>query len=316
MSGARDPLFVICAKGGSSEFVADILRGRGIDARNVEGGMTAWGRATTAVPIATGPARVWQIQRFGKGCLSYAIAAGEDAIIVDPHRNLDDYHHFLESNGLKLRAVFDTHLHADHISGAPALAAEAGADHFANPQDFAGAAFDTLPVEDGASIRRGRLAVTPLVFMESPGHTPGSTMLRVGDDLLLTGDTLFVQSVGRPDLAGKAREWGRELHRTLHARMERVADEVLVLPAHSGGVGEMRPDGVVVERLGTLRRDSPAMRADEAAFLDQILAAERPAPEAYAAIREINLGARKADEDARTEMELGKNECALSRRTP
>ena len=153
------------------------------------------------------------------------------------------------------------------------------------------------------------------MFLSAPGHTPGSTMLRVGEAFLLTGDTLFVQSVGRPDLAGKTAEWGRELHRTLHERLAPIPDGALVLPAHSGGAAEVRVDGVVGERLGELRRHSPAMRTDEEAFLKEILAAARPAPDGYAAIREINLGARHADEDARTEMELGKNECAISRRT-
>src|SRR5262245_60610503 len=111
-------------EGGSSEFVAEILRGQGIDARNLEGGMIAWGRGTAARLVVSGSVRVWQINRFGKGCLSYVVAAGQDAVVVDPHRSLDDYRRFLEENRLTLRAVFDTHLHADHISGAPALAAE------------------------------------------------------------------------------------------------------------------------------------------------------------------------------------------------
>lgn len=308
------PLFVVCAKGGSSELVAEILRGQGIDARNLEGGMAAWGRETSVSPVASGPVKVWQINRFGKGCLSYVVAAGADAIVVDPHRNLGDYQALLEENRLALRAVFDTHLHADHISGASSLAAETGAAYFASAGDFDGAAFPFLPIEDQAPVRFGAVAITPLVFLSAPGHTPGSTMLLAGEGHLLTGDTLFVESVGRPDLAGKAAEWGRELHRTLHQRLARVPDEVLVLPAHSGGADEVRANGVVGERLGTLRRRSPSMQADEETFLKQIVDAARPAPESYAAIREINLGTRPADEETRVAMELGKNECALSRR--
>jgi len=315
LDGGSGRLVVVCAKGGSSEFVADVLRGHGIEAQNLDGGMTAWGQETVVRPVVERPVRVWQVQRFGKGCLSYVAAVGQDAIAVDPHRDADDYGQFLDENGLKLRAVFDTHLHADHISGAPALAAATGADHYASPEDFRGAAFSFLPVKDGDRVRFGGVTVTPLFFLEAPGHTPGSTMLRIGDELVLTGDTLFVSGVGRPDLAGKAVEWGRELHRTLHTRMTPLVDDVLVLPAHSAGASEARPDGVVGERLGTLRRVSPAMRAGVEEFLAEVEGAVRPAPEAYAMIREINLGTRDADESSRTEMELGKNECALSKET-
>ena len=315
LGGGAGPLHVVCAKGGSSQYVAEILRGRGMDARNVEGGMVAWGAATVAREVQPGTAdlRVWQIQRFGKGCLSYVVAAGEDALVVDPHHDVDDYRRFLDERGVRLRAVFDTHLHADHVSGAQSLARGTGAGHHAATADFAGAAFPYEPIEDGKRLRFGQAAVTPLLFLGAPGHTPGSTALRIGDALLLTGDTLFVGSVGRPDLAGKAVEWGRELHATLHRRLAAVPDRARVLPAHTAGPREIAADGVVGEPLGALRRGNPAMRVDEAAFLEMTLAAERPAPKAYAAIRTINLGARSVAEDERVSMELGKNECALAR---
>jgi glyoxylase-like metal-dependent hydrolase (beta-lactamase superfamily II) len=313
LGGRPDPLVVVCAHGGSSELVAEILRGHGIDARNLAGGMAAWGSGTVARPVAPAEARVWQIHRFGKGCLSYVVASGSEAIVVDPHRGLGDYLRLLEENRLAPRAVFDTHLHADHVSGAAALAAETGAAHYAGRDDFDGAAFPYLPIEDRAPVRVGGLSVK-LVFLSAPGHTPGSTAFLVGDALLLTGDTLFVGDVGRPDLAGRAAEWGRELHRTLHRRFASVPDDALVLPAHSAGPEELRADGVVAGRLGTLRRENPSMLADEEAFLERIVEAARPAPEAYDAIREINLGARAVDEETRAVMELGRNECALSRR--
>lgn len=314
LGGRTDPLFVVCAKGGSSEYVAEILRGQGIDARNVAGGMAAWGRGTVVRPVEAAGTSVWQIQRFGKGCLSYVVAAAGDAILVDPSRDVDDYRRFLEENRLTPRAVFDTHLHADHVSGAPALAAETSAAYYASADDFGGAAFPYLPIEDGTPVRFGQVEVTPLVFLRAPGHTPGSVALRIGDGLLLTGDTLFVGGVGRPDLGGKAAEWGRELHRTLHRRLAVAPDGALVLPAHSAGPDETGADGVVAERLGTLRRVNLSMQADEQAFIRQVLDSERPAPESYELIREINLGARTVDEETRVTMELGRNECALSRR--
>jgi glyoxylase-like metal-dependent hydrolase (beta-lactamase superfamily II) len=313
---AHEPLTVVCAKGGSSEYVAELLRANGIAARNLTDGMLGWGRDTVArevMPATAGGVRLFQILRFGKGCLSYVAAAGSDAVVVDPHRHVDGYRRFLDEHRLTARAVFDTHLHADHVSGGPVLARDTGAAYFAAAEDFRGAAFAFEPIDDGAPLRFGGMAIAPLVFLSVPGHTPGSTALRIGDDRLLTGDTLFVSSVGRPDLAGKAAEWGRELHATLHRRLAAVPDGALVLPAHTAGPREIGADGIVGARLGALRRGQKELLADEAAFLRQVMDEARPAPAAYEVIRAVNLGGRAADDEARSTLELGKNECALSR---
>jgi glyoxylase-like metal-dependent hydrolase (beta-lactamase superfamily II) len=314
-SGA--PLVVVCAKGGSSEYVADLLRARGIEARNLTDGMIGWGRETVAREVAAGAGdvRLFQIHRFGKGCLSYVAAAGDDAVVVDPHRRIEAYRRFLDERRLNLRAVFDTHLHADHVSGGPALAQETGAVYYAAADDFRGAAFAYEPIRDGAPLRFGRVAMETVIFLSAPGHTPGSTALRIGADRVLTGDTLFVSSVGRPDLAGKALEWGRQLHTTLKTRLAVVPDGALVLPAHAAGPHEIGRDGVVGALLGDLRRGQRAMQEDEASFLRQVIEAARPAPDAYDVIRAVNLGGTQADDETRTTLELGKNECALSRET-
>lgn len=315
IAGRTREVAVVCAKGGSSEFVAGLLRDKGIRAVNLDGGMIAWGAASSVRRLALPePLRAWQVIRFGKGCLSYVIAGGTDAVVVDPQRRTEAYVGLLEREGLTLRGVIDTHLHADHVSGAPALAKAAGVPYFANPADFNGAAFPIEPVEDGRRIELGGVTIVPLLFMHAPGHTPGSLLLVANDAVLLTGDTLFVENVGRPDLGGKAAEWGRDLHRTLKVRMAPLADALLVLPAHYGGPRELRPDGAVWERLGTLRRSNPAFSSDEAAFLRTLEEGVTPAPPQYPTIRKVNLGLGPSGEEELTEMELGKNECALARR--
>ena len=146
IGGRAGDLVVVCAEGGSSAYVAEILQGRGLPTANLAGGMVAWGLGTTTRPVtASGPVRLWQVLRFGRGCLSYVVARGEDAVVVDAHRGLDAYRAFLEQEGLRLRAVFDTHLHADHVSGGPALARGVGVGYHASPRDFEGA---TVPVEE------------------------------------------------------------------------------------------------------------------------------------------------------------------------
>jgi rhodanese-related sulfurtransferase len=109
--GGRGNLVVVCAEGGSSAYVAEILQGRGLPAANLAGGMLAWGLGSAIHPVAgAGPVRLWQVLRFGRGCLSYVVAQGENAVVVDAHRGLDVYRRLLETERLRLRAVFDTHL--------------------------------------------------------------------------------------------------------------------------------------------------------------------------------------------------------------
>ncbi|MBI4564186.1 MAG: MBL fold metallo-hydrolase [Planctomycetes bacterium] len=311
-----DKVAVVCAHGGSSDFVADLLRRRGLPAENLEGGMNGWGDATISrLVTAAAPARAWQIQRIGKGCLSYVVAGGRDAIVVDPHRHVDEYSRLLRSEGLTLRGVFDTHLHADHISGGAPLAEAFHVPYFANPLDFHEASIPAYEaIQDRSRLRLGELEVFSVMFLYAPGHTPGSTLLMAGDSLLLTGDTLFVEGIGRPDLGGKAAEWGRDLYETLRKRMAGLHDDRWVLPAHAAGPREQNPDGTFSARLGSLRRSDPTLEEDEESFLRRIERGTRPAPDDYARIRLINLGQAEASEEERVRMELGKNECALARR--
>jgi glyoxylase-like metal-dependent hydrolase (beta-lactamase superfamily II) len=315
LGGRAGELAVVCAEGGSSAYVAGILQGRGLPAANLAGGMVAWGLGTAVRPVtASGPVRLWQVLRFGRGCLSYVVARGEDAVVVDPHRGLDAYHALLEQERLRLRAVFDTHLHADHVSGGPALARSAGAGYHASPRDFEGAALSVEELVEGRPVRIGRLEVLPIVPLLTPGHTPGSTSLLVGDALLLTGDTLFVDDVGRPDLGGQAAAWARDLHRTLHERLRPLGDGIVVLPAHTAGLAGSGPAGAVSGVLGDLRSRNRAMRLDLQTFVREAEHAAGSAPPEYARIRAINLGREAVAEAELTELELGKNQCALSRR--
>src|SRR6059036_2802633 len=212
----RAPVAVICGHGNSSTKATRFLRERGFDAYSVAGGMASW--ETVYLPRRLSPTRalehVVQIDRVGKGALSYVLVSDGDAVVVDPGRHLQPYEQVLEELGATAAAVIDTHMHADYLSGARAAAARWQVPYFVHPEDarspYDGAEgrFAHQPLTEGDTIAFGRAT---LVAAHVPGHTLGSVALVADGALALTGDFLFVKSVGRPDLAGQRDAWAAQL---------------------------------------------------------------------------------------------------------
>jgi glyoxylase-like metal-dependent hydrolase (beta-lactamase superfamily II) len=311
---------VLCAQGGSSEMVAGMLGEAGIGARNIRGGMVAYGDLLDPVSVPLAPEEqarfeIWQINRRGKGCLGYVVRSGDEAVVVDPARHVGWYESFVSKLGARIARVLDTHVHADHVSGAPALRRRLGVPYFVAAGEEFELKQDVTPLADGAEIRvgGGQGVSIEVRILHTPGHTPGSTCYLVGGRYLLSGDTLFVASVGRPDLGGHAVEWGHALFETLKERIAALPDDVTVLPAHYASLEEMRSDGVVAGRLGDLRRAVPEMQiATAEAFVAAVKAAVETPPAAYASMIQYNLGLLTADDEKIGGWELGKNQCATS----
>jgi glyoxylase-like metal-dependent hydrolase (beta-lactamase superfamily II)/rhodanese-related sulfurtransferase len=313
---------VLCAEGGSSEMVAGMLQGAGIASANIMGGMIAYGVYLEPVRVPLAPEEaarfeLWQVNRRGKACLSYVIVSGREAAVVDPSRHVSWYEAFVAGRGARIVRVLDTHVHADHVSGGPAIARALGAPYFV----AAGEGFEidqpVTPLADGQRVRLGGEAGVPIEVrvLSTPGHTPGSTSFLVDGTYLLTGDTLFVASVGRPDLGGHVVEWAHALFDTLRRRLGDLPAATYVLPAHYSGMSEISREGVVWGRLGELRRSVPEMQIATAdAFVEAVRSALKEQPKAYSEIIKVNLGAA-APEEKISEWELGKNQCAASART-
>src|SRR5213078_4628827 len=232
---AATPVAVICGHGHSSQQATQYLRQRGFDALSVTGGMAAW--ETVYLPRFLTPTptlqHVIQLDRVGKGALSYVLVSDGDAVVVDPGRHLERYDELLTALGATPAAVIDTHMHADYLSGARAAAARWQVPYFLHPDDarspYDGSEgrFTYQPVTPGDTIAVGRATVR---VEHVPGHTLGSIALLVDDSLALTGDFLFVQSVGRPDLGGQADAWARlQWHSLTRVRAAWPGDR-LVLP--------------------------------------------------------------------------------------
>jgi glyoxylase-like metal-dependent hydrolase (beta-lactamase superfamily II) len=316
---AGDAWIAVCAKGDSSAFVAEILREQGVRAVNLIGGMEAWGNLHVPVRVDDGARgfELWQINRYGKGCLSYVILAGGQAIVVDASRHLEVYETFLRERGATLVQVLDTHVHADHLSGGAELARRAGAPFFVAAGEGVELRRAVRPLADGTELTLrasdGGAAVTVRVIA-TPGHTPGSTCYLVDGRWLLSGDTIFVSGIGRPDLGGLVEAWGAALFRTLHrGPLSTLPDDVVVLPAHFASPTELDRGGVAERRLGDIRAASPELKLPtEVAFVGAMRSAVKPPPDVYQMIIAANLSPADVPGEQASEWELGKNQCAAS----
>ena len=248
---------------------------------------------------------LWQINRYGKGCLSYLIRAAGEAIVIDASRHLDVYEQLLDESGARLVQVLDTHIHADHLSGGAELARRRGARYYV----AAGEGFDLR--KDVAP--PGGLTIN-IRSIATPGHTPGSTCYLIDGRWLASGDTIFVSGIGRPDLGGHVEAWARALFATLHrGALSTLSDDVVVLPAHFASPDELDQDGVVQRRLGDIRAKSPELAlSTEAAFVEAMRRAVKPPPEVYQHIIAANLSPSHVPDEKASEWELGKNQCAAS----
>jgi len=308
---------VLCAKGGASEYVAGALADRGYDVDHLEEGMNGWASIYESHEVTEydGVGTLLQYQRPSSGCLGYLLYDDGEAAIVDPLRAFTDrYLADADELGVELNYAFDTHVHADHVSGLreladagveavlPAAAADRGVTY----------ADDVTLTADGDEFAVGD-ATIETVF--TPGHTTGMTSYLLDESLLATGDGLFVESVARPDLEegdDGAPDAARTLYDSLRNRVLTLDDDVLVGGAHFSDAAEPAADGTYTAPIGELRERMDALSMDEDAFVETVLADMPPRPANYEDIIATNLGQNVVDDDEAFTLELGPNNCAAS----
>jgi len=301
-------LVLVCAKGTRALQGAELLAELGVESRVLEGGMATWSTTYDQVAADFGGATVVQLRRRGKGCLSYVVGASSRAVVIDPSRQLGKYLDVAHHNGWTITHVLDTHLHADHLSGARELAAQSGAALWLNPADpFE---FDFEALVDGKSIELKPGVDLRVSSVSVPGHTEGSTMYQLGDEAIFTGDTLFLESVGRPDLADQAEAFAHHLYQSLHERVLPLNDEITVFPAHFGPGVEVHTGKFVARELGSLRHKLAPLDLNESDFVDWAIANVKDRPGNYQQIVRINAGQAEGGGDAE-DLEMGPNRCAI-----
>jgi glyoxylase-like metal-dependent hydrolase (beta-lactamase superfamily II)/rhodanese-related sulfurtransferase len=299
----------ICPAGNRSMVAKFILSRHGYRVRSLEGGLTAW---TTAYEYASDDYDVdgqrlglIQVRRIGKGCLSYLIESGGEAAVIDPVFPVDDYIRVAKDLEVKITMVYDTHQHADHVSAARVLASETGAELYLS--GYEGYAFKHNKLEGGDKHKIGAVVIK---VIHTPGHTAGSLSLLLGNKLLITGDTLFVNGVGRPDLRENAEELAPVLYDTIHGKLLSLPEDVQIFPAHFDGLA--KGGELITASLAELK-ENELLKLGKDEFVSKILSAVMPTPPHHKEIIAINKGAKERLSVSEIEaLEMGPNRCSIS----
>jgi hydroxyacylglutathione hydrolase len=240
---------------------------------------------------------------YDLGCAAYLFGCGTlgACAVVDPRADdVDAYIAFAIANSMRITHVIDTHVHADHRSGGATLAARAGAEYCLH--EAADVEVPFSPLRDKQDILLGN---TLMHVLHTPGHSPESVCLVVTDLkrsadpwFVLTGDTLFVGAVGRPDLPGRARENAARLFESIHDKLLTLPDDIEIYPGHfSGSLCGAGLSGKPSSTIAFERRWNPMLSLDREAFV-RALADVPPTPAEMARILAINRGVEPMETSA------------------
>ena len=302
------PVVTVCGAGSMSMRAAEQLAERGYEVYSLEGGMKAWSLAWNSAELPTAAStQVVQVRRTGKGCLSYLVGSDGVAAVIDASLPPDVYRQLADEHGWQITQVIETHIHADHLSRARQLTEQTGAALIL-PNNRR-VSFPFTPVRDGETVTIG---TARLLAVHTPGHTWESTSYVLDEAVLFTGDTLFLSSIGRPDLHASEDEGRTKAHALYHSLqyLVQLAPTLVVLPAHTSTpiAFDTTPIGAP---LGEVIKQTPLLREDEEPFVATLLARIGATPPNFLEIVALNEHGELPSGDP-TELEAGANRCAVA----
>jgi glyoxylase-like metal-dependent hydrolase (beta-lactamase superfamily II)/rhodanese-related sulfurtransferase len=313
-------IVTVCAHGMRSQAAARMLSKMGYNVKSIKGGMAAWNQVYDVAEVPLGNpdkhVRIWQLRRVSKGCMAYVIASGNSATVIDSTCDLDgSVLSLAEEYDLKIVNVIDTHMHADHVSGLSALANKTGAKAYIGAKEeyepSKGVKVNRL--ENGHVLALGGGA--SITAIHTPGHTEGSLcfLLSIGKkSYFFTGDTLFVNGVGRPDLHAKAKDYATNLYNTYHEILLKYPDDTVILPAHFDTSSITVKHGeLIMETLGSVKKKNKLLSMPESEFVKFMVSTVPPRPANYEKIVQINKKLMQCDQINMGELEEGPNSCAI-----
>ena len=297
----------VCAAGRVSQIASDALRQKGIDAYSLDGGMKAWTTAWNVAEKIFADFELLQVRRTGKGCLSYIISSNGDAVIIDASLPVEVYTKLIQQHNLSVKYIIETHIHADHLSRS-----NEAAHYFQVPLylpvpnkvqfPYNAITADTTFVIGGETLRS----------IPTPGHTVESVSFYIEDNAVFTGDTIFTNGVGRPDLKASTEE-SRQKATLLYQSLQKLLslpDQVLIFPAHTNGPVDF--DGKMISTtIGRAKNEIAMLHSTEQDFVNNLLQKIPPTPANYLSIVERNLTGEFSGINT-NDLEAGANRCAIS----
>jgi glyoxylase-like metal-dependent hydrolase (beta-lactamase superfamily II)/rhodanese-related sulfurtransferase len=298
----------VCTAGRTSKMAAALLSQKGIDAYSLEGGMRKWSLAWNVALKKFNDFEVLQVRRTGKGCLSYIVSSSNEAIVIDASLPLEVYHQLLNKYALTIKYVAETHIHADHLSRAKSVA------EFYNVPLF-------MPVPNKVQFPH-QAATADTVFtigeiemrtMITPGHTLESVSYYVDTEAIFTGDTLFIDGVGRPDLKAGDDNETRNRASLLYESLQKIVslqDSMFIFPGHTSHPIPF-DHKIIASTIDEAKKRLKLLTVPQHEFVDTLVKKIPAPPPNYLTIVEKNLSGDVSGADA-TELEAGANRCAIS----
>ena len=294
-------IVTVCNAGVTSQNASMLLESMGYHTLILEKGMMGWNSLHQPVDVINeNDLLLKQIIRIGKGCLSYLIGSNssKECFIVDPSQFVDEYVEIAKEAGFTIKGVIETHVHADHLSGAKALTELTKSKYYIWEKITSG-------VGDFFHFQLGE---NEIKIIATPGHTDGSVCLLVNDKLILTGDTLFLEGCGRPDL-GRNKEEIEKGAKALYSALNKIKalnKDLIVLPAHFTSYNAIP----ICERLSNLSINNLALKINsEQEFVDYISNNLPMTPPNYEQIKSINLNFMQLPRQMAEQLEFGPNRC-------
>jgi glyoxylase-like metal-dependent hydrolase (beta-lactamase superfamily II) len=316
-----------------------MLQRQGYNVKTLEEGLNGWSSAvehsSKDYEIANGEKlKIVQVRKIGKGCISYIVSLIDnnittndyEAIVIDPVFPIEEYIRIANAeigNGTKITKVFDTHLHADHVSAARELANKIDAQLYVSSyEDYSQDRYyqkqgqkHFISLKEGDISTREKIDGKSLEIkvIHTPGHTLGGLCLLIGGKLLFTGDTLFVDGVGRPDLRDKAEEFASLLYNTLHNKIFNMQNkqDIIIFPGHTDKI--IDEEEILSEDLDNIQKKLIILNLDKKDFVRKISSIIMPTPSQYKEIILINKGDKTLTSlQELQELEMGPNRCSIS----
>lgn len=298
-------IITICPHGNRAKIASFLLENNNIASKTLTGGLANWNQLLIDTRDEHSDLLIIQVHKIGKGCLSHIIGSENEAIVIDPLYPIEKYLEISEREGFNITKVINTHQHADHISAANELSKITNAEWYESGLESWDLNAKFLKDKDILKFGKSILQV-----IHTPGHTPGSLCYLVNNKYLFTGDILFIESIGRPDLRDKIDEFSRDLYHSLHKKIFKLPSEIYIYPTHHGESTKPSNNHIYNTTLQMASKNK-ILKLSEEEFVKEVIKVSVPRPKNYSRIIQINKGTIPLIPEEIANLELGPNRCSI-----